>query len=41
MGNKLNVVVNVASVCQAIAVEVPIDDLQLVDGTQMSPLLLN
>ncbi|HSY71372.1 MAG TPA: UpxY family transcription antiterminator [Alloacidobacterium sp.] len=40
-GNKLTVFVNIASVCQAIAVEVPMDDLQPMDGTQAIPLLLN
>jgi transcription antitermination factor NusG len=41
MGNKLTVFVNVASVCQSIAVEVPIDDLDSIDGAQKIPLLLN
>ena len=40
MGNKLTVFVNVASVCQSIAIEVPIDDLDSIDGTRI-PLLLN
>jgi transcription antitermination factor NusG len=31
MGNKLSVFVNVASVCQAIAVEVPLDDVDPLD----------
>jgi len=38
MGNKLNVVINVASVCQAIAVEVPIDD---VDTKNEAPIQNN
>ena len=33
MGNKLSVFVNVASVCQAIAVEVPIDDVDAIQPT--------
>jgi transcription antitermination factor NusG len=41
MGNKLNVVINVASVCQSIAVEVPIDDLDLGDRAKDAPILLN
>ncbi len=41
MGNKLTVFVNVASVCQSIAVEVPIDDLDLGDRAKDTPILLN
>lgn len=41
MGNKLTVFVNVSSVCQSIAVEVPIEYLDLGDGIKETPILLN
>lgn len=41
MGNKLTVFINVASVCQSIAVEVPIEYLDLGDGVKETPVLFN